>query len=556
MKNKGITLIALIITIVILLILAGITIGTLTGENGIITNAIYAKFATEIRDLQEQLDLKVIQEDYSGSGTINDELKLDSNYNKLLYIEEGEIVYIVSEVNNREKEWLEQLGIRPQSEYFNIKFETSGGTEIAEQIVRAGKTVKKPTDPLKNNYEFLYWYYYINNGTEENPEYIEEIFDFSKEIQQDYTLYAKYDGEAIMTTAKSDGQKLFWNYREEITSVSFLKVDEISIPETAKESWEHIENNSECSQIAAYIEYDESGKTYKLNIISSRDIYAHTYADFYFYNFTKLKSINFENFDTSKCKSMASMFANCKELEELKNFKFNTSHVTYMNSMFQNCNKLTELDVSSFNTEDVKLMIYMFYGCNSLKNLDVSNFNTQNVTNMKGMFSNMTNVINLDISNFNTEKVSDMSYMFCMCKSISQLNFENFITDKVIDMSYMFQECSSLLNLDLSSFYTGNVKNMTYMFYQSSNLSNLDLSNFSFENVENISRMFSYCSKLNTEITINTSNNIQYERIFNGTATDTNSKVVVNYTNISSDLVDNIIKTATNMNVVKGKLIN
>ena len=33
-KNKGITLIALVITIVVLLILAGISISMLTGENG------------------------------------------------------------------------------------------------------------------------------------------------------------------------------------------------------------------------------------------------------------------------------------------------------------------------------------------------------------------------------------------------------------------------------------------------------------------------------------------------------------------------------------------
>ncbi len=35
-KNTGITLIALVITIIILLILAGVTIATLTGENGIL----------------------------------------------------------------------------------------------------------------------------------------------------------------------------------------------------------------------------------------------------------------------------------------------------------------------------------------------------------------------------------------------------------------------------------------------------------------------------------------------------------------------------------------
>ena len=38
-KNKGITLIALVVTIVVLLILAGVSISMLTGENGIITQA-------------------------------------------------------------------------------------------------------------------------------------------------------------------------------------------------------------------------------------------------------------------------------------------------------------------------------------------------------------------------------------------------------------------------------------------------------------------------------------------------------------------------------------
>lgn len=38
-KNQGITLIALVITVIVLLILAGITIATLTGDNGILTRA-------------------------------------------------------------------------------------------------------------------------------------------------------------------------------------------------------------------------------------------------------------------------------------------------------------------------------------------------------------------------------------------------------------------------------------------------------------------------------------------------------------------------------------
>ncbi len=46
-KTKGITLIALIITIIVLLILAGVSIATLTGENGILTRAREATEKTE-----------------------------------------------------------------------------------------------------------------------------------------------------------------------------------------------------------------------------------------------------------------------------------------------------------------------------------------------------------------------------------------------------------------------------------------------------------------------------------------------------------------------------
>ena len=45
--EKGITLIALIITIIVLLILAGITISLLTGENGLLTKANESKIITD-----------------------------------------------------------------------------------------------------------------------------------------------------------------------------------------------------------------------------------------------------------------------------------------------------------------------------------------------------------------------------------------------------------------------------------------------------------------------------------------------------------------------------
>ena len=54
---KGITLIALVVTIIVLLILAGVTIATLTGDNGILTRAQEAKNKTEIASEKEQNEM-------------------------------------------------------------------------------------------------------------------------------------------------------------------------------------------------------------------------------------------------------------------------------------------------------------------------------------------------------------------------------------------------------------------------------------------------------------------------------------------------------------------
>ncbi len=55
--QKGITLIALVITIIVLLILAGVSTATLTGDNGILTKAQTAKEETQKASEEEQIKL-------------------------------------------------------------------------------------------------------------------------------------------------------------------------------------------------------------------------------------------------------------------------------------------------------------------------------------------------------------------------------------------------------------------------------------------------------------------------------------------------------------------
>ena len=56
-KDRGITLIALVITIIVLLILAGVTIQTLTGDNGLLSKAGEAKEKNEESEICEQIKL-------------------------------------------------------------------------------------------------------------------------------------------------------------------------------------------------------------------------------------------------------------------------------------------------------------------------------------------------------------------------------------------------------------------------------------------------------------------------------------------------------------------
>ena len=60
-ENGGITLIALILTVIVALILAGITIGAISGDNGLINSTINAKEEAEIANEKEIINIAVIR---------------------------------------------------------------------------------------------------------------------------------------------------------------------------------------------------------------------------------------------------------------------------------------------------------------------------------------------------------------------------------------------------------------------------------------------------------------------------------------------------------------
>ena len=72
-KSKGITLVALVITIIILLILSGITIATLMGDNGLINKTKDAKIKTEIAGIKEEIQTDILGKQAENNGNISDD---------------------------------------------------------------------------------------------------------------------------------------------------------------------------------------------------------------------------------------------------------------------------------------------------------------------------------------------------------------------------------------------------------------------------------------------------------------------------------------------------
>ena len=128
-QQKGITLIALVVTIIILLILAGVSIAMLTGNNGVLTQAKSAKEKTGEKGEQERVNLAASSAMTLGMGTITTE-----NLNKAIQDEFGAGKSVT--------------GTGPwtyQGEYAKYKIEIAGTVAIQKPLPKTAEGQAKGT---------------------------------------------------------------------------------------------------------------------------------------------------------------------------------------------------------------------------------------------------------------------------------------------------------------------------------------------------------------------------------------------------------------------------
>ncbi len=117
-------------------------------------------------------------------------------------------------------------------------------------------------------------------------------------------------------------------------------------------------------------------------------------------------------------------------------------------NLFGDYSVLKTLSLNNFNTANVTDMQDMFYGCSGLTNLTFGdNFKTANVMYMQSMFLDCSALTSLDLGdNFNTSNVENMSYMFYSCLNLKAIYVtDKFTTDKVTKSYSMFYGCTSLV---------------------------------------------------------------------------------------------------------------
>lgn len=153
-KNKGITLIALVVTIIVLLILAGITISMLTGDNSIIGKGKEASFKTDVSTFQEELILSISDDYLQKEGKRNAEDKFNKRgydeiktiipsftrkYQDKIEVVNDELVYIG--LDEKERQWIEEAKII-NAPKLTINYLDEAGNKLIEPYIITVPTKK------------------------------------------------------------------------------------------------------------------------------------------------------------------------------------------------------------------------------------------------------------------------------------------------------------------------------------------------------------------------------------------------------------------------------
>ena len=339
--NKGITLIALIVTIVVLLILAGVSIAVITGDNGVIKSANQAKTEQRGGTVEDRVAVwkagKATSEYTHRETKTEDEMLNDLINDKLLFEDEIDRENKKIKIGSKEIDYSTGNGLKPGSDKEKEEL-------ILEYEVSAGDTIELP-------------HYFYSEGT--------ETIEFNFQVDWgDGTTETGITNDNISTKSKHQYQNA-GTYDIKIKG----KYESLQCPSSSEDA----ENYDKLKKIKQWgttglksvalfycSNLNEIASPTKNSFINLIDIYLGD---------TSIQSIPEDLFaNCPNVTSFAGTFNYCSKLTSIpENLFANCSNVTSFYGTFEYCSNLTSIPEKLFdNCENVENFWATFYGCNNL----------------------------------------------------------------------------------------------------------------------------------------------------------------------------------------------
>ena len=418
-ENRGITLIALVITIIVLLILAGVTIATLTGENGILTQAQKAKKENSIAQAREEVDLAI------ASLRIEESKRNMTKQEKIDFLKDQlKRAYSSQELETMITTSGDKISITHRG--FSFKFDENSGNVA----------YKEPFDP---------------NAWDKNAS-TEDCFIWLSDDPNspDYGTVIGYTSKALgYTTLK---------YPSRCKRVEFTYNDErYSSAGATREDMRSVRNIREVELPGSVTSIGNSAFTasyfYSLEKINIPDSVT-TIGEYSFYN-TNIKDITIPD-------SVTSIGNNAFEYcSNLANITIADSVTSIGNNAFYCCYSLNSITIPDSVTN---IGSYVFYNCSSLTSITIPGTIT-NIPN--SMFSGCSSLSSITIP----ESVTSIgSSAFYYCTSLTSITIPENVTSI---NGYTFYNCLGLTSIDIPK----NVTNIqTDAFTRCNNLVSINVS--------------------------------------------------------------------------------
>ena len=515
LKNqKAITLIALVITIVVLLILAGVTIATLTGDNGILTRASDAKIETAVGAVKEALKLE------QGAKRINEEeltpetLLAEGKVQRTVQQGEDGNYYMYYALKEDAVEGMEGLGkgnITELKDIFliddnlNVKYIASNGKEYGDNI--NNKILEDETKIRFASKAFSEYVSKISGVTEEEMKFkwmknqtSLTIADSSVDSLQDLVFFPNLEsltlgewGDNIPPITTMDGVEnctkltsltILYGPNKDYSAVSKLS----KLTKFYKITGTDYENILDALKLCDNLN-NLTLRSMNISDINKLNIFNNLiYLNLQNNNITKIEGLQ----NMTKLESLYLTGNQITKIEGLEN-------LTNLKTLYLSYNKIEDITPLSINTSLIELNLQN----NPQIDGNRSNYTSERLEalNKIGEILDRGGTINLDVDKlglFTNYKVLDLSGQSLTTleplKGLTELTYLNLTNNKITLEDEKSQEIlrsmKNLTNLNLSNNQITNIKAIN-------DLSNLKLLYFSGNNNVNLVEIEDIISNLN-----------------------------------------------------------